>query len=192
MNSNLNNKLKPQVDGSGRFPESAWPAEPNQVVSPSGGTLIEDIKKVAEPLLRSLGLDLFDLQVSGGQLRIFVDKEGGVALEDCAKLSRLLSPALDVAECVPNAYRLEVSSPGLNRPLRNEKDFKRFIGKKVKIKTMEKIMDQKVFIGRLSDFNGGTIYITTDEGRQVELPFEKVQTACLEIEFPSLNQTKKG
>lgn len=183
MAFNINGKLNP-LDETEPVSETPWPGVPCKTSSPTDGRLIEDIKRVAEPLLRSLGLELFDLKISGSQLRVFIDKEEGVLLEDCAKFSRLLGPALDVADCMPETYRLEVSSPGLNRPLRNETDFKRFIGKKIKIKTIEKIMNQKVFIGRLSDFNGGTIYITTDKGRPLELPFDQVEKACLEIEFP--------
>jgi len=151
---------------------------------PSETSLVEKIKGIAAPYLSSLGLDLFDIQLSGTQVRIFIDKTGGVTLDDCAKFSRLLSPALDVSDCISSHYTLEVSSPGLDRPLLKKEDYLRFTGGRVKIKTSVKIMDQKVFTGRLSDFNGEEIFLVTDEGREFKIPFSLVLKAHLEIEFP--------
>lgn len=170
---------------------AAFPADSADQNCPSGGASLTDrIKVVAAPHLRSLGLELFDLEVSGRQLRVFIDKESGVTLEDCTRLSRLLGTALDVAEIMPEAYALEVSSPGLNRPLRHEADFIRYIGKKIKIKTYEKIKMQKVFIGRLSDFREDAVFMTTDEGIKMRIPFDQVAKACLEVEF-ALEQKKE-
>ncbi len=156
-----------------------------------GASLSDKIKVIAAPYLRSLGLELFDLQIAGRQLRVFIDKASGVTLEDCTKLSRLLGPALDVADLMPQAYHLEVSSPGLNRPLRHEADFMRFIGKKIKIKTVVKINMQKVFTGRLNDFRQNVVFMTTDEGDEMRIPFDRLAKACLEVEF-GLEQKKKG
>ncbi len=157
----------------------------------NGMSLTERIRALAAPYLRSLGLELFDLQISGKQLRIFIDKASGVTLEDCSKLSRLLGPALDVDETMPEAYILEVSSPGLNRPLRHEADFLRYVGQKIKVKTYEKIEKQKVFIGRLNDFREDAVFMTTDEGDTMRIPFDQVAKACLELEF-ALGQKGKG
>ncbi len=157
----------------------------------SRASLKDKIKAVLSPLLQSLGLELFDLQISGRQLRVFIDKTGGVSLGDCEQLSRLLGPALDVADHIPNAYTLEVSSPGLNRPLRHEEDYHRFIGKRVKIKTTEKLINQKVFIGRLCGFKDETVDLRTDEGMSVQIPYCLISTGCLEVEFPS-EPKKKG
>ncbi len=162
----------------------------DQSIAASETTLNDKIQSVVTPLLRSLGLELFDLQIVGRSLRVFIDKEGGVTLEDCTKLSRLLGSALDVTDHIPNAYTLEVSSPGLNRPLRHEKDYYLFVGKKIKLSTTTKIMDQKVFIGRLSGFNGETIDLLTDEGARLKIPFVQVSKACLEVEFPSEKKRK--
>ncbi len=159
---------------------------------PAGGiSLIERIKTLAAPYLRSLDLELFDLQVSGNQVRIFIDRASGVTLEDCSKLSRLLGPALDVDETMSRAYALEISSPGLNRPLRHAADFLRYVGKKIKVKTYEKIEKQKVFIGRLNDFREDAVFMTTDEGNRLRIPFDQVAKACLEHEF-ALEQKKRG
>jgi len=160
-------------------------------ISPRSASMADKVRDIAAPYLRSLGLTLFDLQISGRQLRVFIDKESGVTLDDCTKLSRLLGPALDVAELIPQAYTLEVSSPGLNRPLRHEADFIRFIGKKIKIKTFEKLEMQKVFIGRLDDFRENAVFMTTDEGNKMRIPYDQVSKACLEVEF-AFEQNKKG
>ncbi|VAX29422.1 Bacterial ribosome SSU maturation protein RimP [hydrothermal vent metagenome] len=156
-----------------------------------GISLTERIKTLAAPYLRSLDLELFDLQISGNQVRIFIDKESGVTLEHCSKLSRLLGPALDVDETMSRAYALEISSPGLNRPLRHAADFLRYVGKKIKVKTYEKIEKQKVFIGCLNDFREDAVFMTTDEGDTLRIPFDQVAKACLEPEF-ALEQKKRG
>ena len=166
-------------------------ASSDQDLLSEGASLSDKIKMIAAPYLRSLGLELFDLQIAGRQLRVFIDKASGVTLEDCTKLSRLLGPALDVADLMPQAYHLEVSSPGLNRPLRHEADFMRFIGKKIKIKTVVKINMQKVFTGRLNDFRQNVVFMTTDEGDKMRIPFDRLAKACLEVEF-GLEQKKKG
>jgi len=149
--------------------------------------LTEKIKDVASPILRALGLELFDVQFSGpmrgGRLRIFIDKEEGVTLDDCGKVSRYLSPALDIEDDMPSDYTLEVSSPGLNRPLRNENDFYRFVGKKVKIETASKLDHQKIFIGQLLDFNGLTLLLSMDGGSEREIPFDQITKAHLEVEL---------
>src|SRR5580698_7392143 len=94
---------------------------------------------IAEPLAVSMGYELVDLEYlrEGPQwiLRVYLDKQGGVTLEDCSEFSRALGPALDVDEVINTAYALEVSSPGLERPLKKPADFDRFAGKKVAVKT---------------------------------------------------------
>ena len=97
------------------------------------------VQALAEPLARSLGLELVDIEYlregPNWIVRVFIDKPGGVNLDDCSALSHALGPALDVDDVVGTAYSLEVSSPGLERPLKKPKDFERFAGKRVKIKT---------------------------------------------------------
>ena len=149
--------------------------------------LIDRVKNVAEPILRSLGLDLFDVVYSGspkrGALRIFIDKKEGVTLDDCEKVSRYIGHALDVEDPIPHQYTLEVSSPGLDRPLKRKEDFLRFIGKKVKVKTTLPIGNQKVFVGRLADFREETAYLLFDPVGEVQIPFDQIAQARLEVEF---------
>lgn len=147
-------------------------------------TTISKIQSVVTPILRSLGLELFELELSGPVLRIFIDKAEGVTLDECAKASRHLGTALEVEEVIPGSYTLEVSSPGLNRPLRNQDDYKRFIGKKVKIKTAIKFEDQKVFVGQLRKIESDIVSISVGKDKIVEIPFEQITRARLELELP--------
>lgn len=165
--------------------------------------LIKDkIKGIAEPILRSLGLDLVGIEYSGSQkggaLRIFIDREPGVTLDDCEKVSRYIGHALDLEDPISHRYTLEVSSPGLDRPLKRREDFLRSIGKKVKLKTTLPIGNQKVFVGRLADFHptdqgdqkkenqDGTpdvAVLLLEEGGELQIPFDQIAQARLEIEF---------
>ncbi len=124
------------------------------------------IRAVAEPIAKAFGADVVWLELkneSGWVLRVYVEKTGteGADLDLCAGISRDLSPALDVADVIPHRYSLEVSSPGLERPLFSEADFVRFAGRKAKIKlkhTSEP--SQKVFVGELGPVSGGELSIT--------------------------------
>lgn len=146
--------------------------------------VIDPIQSVTAPILRSLGLELFDIEFSSHVLRIFIDKKSGVTLDECARASRHLGTALDVEEVIPGSYTLEVSSPGLDRPLRNQDDYRRFIDKKVKIKTAIKFEDQKVFVGRLLGIEADIVSILLESGREIHLPFDQIERARLEVELP--------
>lgn len=149
--------------------------------------LIDKIRDVAEPILRSLGLELFDIEYSGSQrggaLRIFIDKKEGVTLDDCEKVSRYLGQALDLEDPIPHRYTFEVSSPGLDRPLKRKDDFLRFLGKRAKIKTLSPIDNQKVFVGRLIDFKEDQVSLRLDHGVERQIPFDQIAQARLEVEF---------
>lgn len=150
-------------------------------------TLLTDkIRTIAEPLFLSLGIELYDIEYGGpqrgGLLRIMIDKKGGVTLEDCAKASRYLSKVLDLEEIISQRYTLEVSSPGLNRPLKSREHFVRVIGKKVKLKTFNSIGKQKIFVGRLSGFKEDKVFLQLDHGEEQEIPYNQIAQACLEVD----------
>lgn len=148
--------------------------------------VIEKVTAIAEPLLDAEGMELVDIEYRreqmGWVLRLFIDKEQGITLDDCTNINRELGNLLDVKDPVPHSYHLEISSPGLNRPLKKEKDFLQFKGKKVRIKTAHPIGNRKNFVGILSDYKAGTIYVSTDQGSFV-IPYEEVVKANLEWEF---------
>jgi len=156
--------------------------------SKESSSINEQIQEVLDPLLRSLGLDLFEFSFTtsprGGHLQVFLDKQDGVSVSECAKFSRLLGPALDVSELIPTNYTLEVSSPGLDRPLRKKSDYHRFTGRRVKIKTTQKIENQKVFIGKLVRFDDEIVVLLLDRKEEKNIPFDQILHARLEIEWP--------
>lgn len=149
--------------------------------------IIEEVKRLAEPVLQSQGLELVDVEYQrekqGWVLRIFIDREGGVNIEDCAEVNRELGTLLDIRDFIPNAYVLEVSSPGLTRPLKKLADFLRYRQRLVKIKTWQPMgKGGRVFKGRLIDVAEEKIILQTTEG-VIEIPFQSIAKANLEIEF---------
>ncbi|HEX9022464.1 MAG TPA: ribosome maturation factor RimP [Geobacteraceae bacterium] len=150
------------------------------------------VKELAEPLAASLGLELVEVEYrqEGGRmvLRLFIDREGGVTLDDCAAVSRELAEILDVEDFIHSRYSLEVSSPGLDRPLRRAEDYQRFTGRLVKIRTFELLQDdegnrRKTFTGELLGLKGGIVRLRLKEGQTAGIPLEKVAKANLEFEF---------
>lgn len=149
----------------------------------------EQIRHLLDPILKSLGLDLWDLefQKQGPKwlLRVFIDREigGGVTLNDCEAVSRDLSAALDVEDFIQHAYTLEVSSPGLDRTLTKPEHFIRFAGNTVKIKTFQPIDKEKVFRGKLLGIIGEVVKIETGDGMVLNIGLSNIAKASLEVEF---------
>lgn len=155
-------------------------------MSVSEQNIISNIKELLEPILYEKNLELFDIEYKGsshkGVLRVFIDKEEGVTIDDCTQISRELGTLLDVHEVVPGSYTLEISSPGLTRALKKPSDYLRFKGKTVKIKTIEEIDDRNVFQGKLVDFIDETVSLET-KGANYLIPFSKIEKANLELDF---------
>lgn len=149
-------------------------------------TVAKRVGAVALPVLEEMGLELVEVQYrreqSGWVLRLIIDKQDGISLEDCAAVSREISQLLDIEDFVDQAYNLEVSSPGLNRPLKSMADFERFTGRKAKIKTIEPLAGEHVFIGRIKKTEGETIILEIG-CKEVTMPFSQVARARLEIEL---------
>jgi len=143
------------------------------------------VLKLAEQVADDQGMELFDVELLGkGKLllRVIVDKEGGITLDDCESFSRNLEALLDVENPIPVPYTLEVSSPGLDRPLRNLKEFEKHVGKLARIITAEKIENQNLFIGRILDVNSHFLKLSVHD-RELDIPFEKISKARLEVEL---------
>jgi len=156
--------------------------------------IVERVRTLAERVAGSYGLDIFDVQFrreAGGMiLRVQVDRPGpaatadeSVSVEDCARVSRDLSAILDVEDAVPAAYTLEVSSPGLDRPLRGRDDYQRFAGRRAKLVMREAVDGQKFFKGTLAGMDGEDLLIDGDDGRRHRVPVAIVTRANLEVEF---------
>lgn len=150
--------------------------------------IIDKIRGFLQSLLRSMELELFDVQFRreghGWVLRVFIDSEEGVTLEHCTNVSRELGRYLDVEDLIDNAYHLEVSSPGLERPLRSFNDFIRYRGKKARVKVHESIDGEKIFEGiieEVADDAEGMINLKLNDGRAIQFTFEKINKARLAI-----------
>jgi ribosome maturation factor RimP len=150
----------------------------------SNGTdrIIAAIEAYAEPVLRELGLELVEVQYRqeghGWVVRFFIDREGGVTLDDCATVSRAISTWLDVEDLIEHAYHLEVSSPGLERPLKKVEDFKRFAGRNARIKIKEPRDGQRVFTGILGEIQDNEFTLIVDE-QPINIGFEEIAKARL-------------
>jgi ribosome maturation factor RimP len=150
------------------------------------------VKSIALPILDSMGLELVDIEFGrvgrDAVLRLFIDKDGGITLDDCAGVSRELSLILDVEDVISSNYSLEVSSPGLDRPLKKLSDYERFAGRLIKVRTYEPLPDdkgnkRKTFLGKLDGLVDGVVKMTLAEGQTASIPLERVAKANLEFEF---------
>ena len=131
------------------------------------------------------GVELFDIDLFGkGKLllRVSIDKEGGVTLDDCEHFSKALSAVLDVEDPFPGPYTLEVSSPGIDRPLKSLQDFEKNNGKLARVITVEKIDNQNFFVGRISGTSENSVNIMVNN-REIAIPFDNISKAKLEIEL---------
>jgi len=154
--------------------------------------VVARVTELVEPLAASLGLELAEVEYrqEGRQmvLRLYIDKDGGVALDDCSAVSRELTEILDVEDFIQGHYSLEVSSPGLNRPLKKPSDFERYTGRLVKIRTFEPLADdagnmRKTFLGELLGLSDSIVRLKLNEGQTASIPLGKVAKANLEFEF---------
>jgi ribosome maturation factor RimP len=147
---------------------------------------LQDLWLLAEPHVRDAGLDLIEVQSgreqTGWVLRLYIDRPAGgvgpVTHEDCEGVSRNVSAALDVADLIPHAYQLEVSSPGLDRPLRRERDFERFVGESARIRLTDGVEGRRNFSGTLQAVKDGRVEIACD-GRSYALPIDDIAKANL-------------
>lgn len=149
--------------------------------------IVHEVSSVAEPLLDSCGMEMVDTEFLSEKgrwiLRVFIDREGGVTLDDCAGVSRELGDLIEAKSIIDYPYALEVSSPGLNRPLKKERDFIRSIDKMLKVTMSQPINNRRNFTGRLADVREGIIHLSLDDTNVVELPLEGIERARLKYEY---------
>jgi ribosome maturation factor RimP len=148
---------------------------------------LERVREMARGILDFAGMELVHLEMKrepGGLfLRLFIDKEGGVTLDDCSRVSRQLSAQLDMEDPIPQRYTLEVSSPGLDRPLFNDHDFERFAGRLIRLTTFAPVGGRRRFTGRLIGLENGEVRLTLEGGQDVAIPRDNVAKARLEVEI---------
>jgi len=176
-------------------------ARDQQVDTAAEPSRLEKIRAIAERVARSRGLDVFDIQfrreVQGWVLRIFLDKPGaaivagragsaivdGVTIDDCREVSHEVGTLLDVEDTIGHRYTLEVSSPGLDRPLRGPDDYRRFAGCLAKMVLLEAVNGQKYFVARIQSMEGDDVLMTDVKGRVQRIPLALISRARLEVEF---------
>ena len=157
-------------------------------------TPLERVREIASRVAAAYGLELFDITMrreSGGEvLRVILDRPGpaataqeSVSIADCETVSQELSTILDVEDVVPGTYTLEVSSPGLDRPLRHADDYRRFTGRAAKIVTRQPVNRQTAFAGRIRGIEGEDVLFEAEGGKEVRLPLALISRARLDVEF---------
>jgi ribosome maturation factor RimP len=155
---------------------------------------LEHIRAIAERVAAARGLSIWDIQsrreTGGHVVRVFIDRPGpsatpddSVSIEDCEQVNREIGTILDVEDPLPFAYTLEVSSPGLDRPLRGLDDYRRFAGRWAKVVVKEAVDNQKAFEGRLYGVDGDMVLLEASNGRLHKLPMHLITRGRLEVEF---------
>lgn len=150
----------------------------------------EEIERQIERIVESEGLELVHIdyrkQGRGFLLRVDIDKEGGVTIDDCQLVSQQVSTWLDVEDPIPAEYELQVSSPGLDRKFYRESDYRRFVGKLVRVRTSAAVRGLHVIVGRLTNFDGQTVVVTDPNMKKdadYEIPLSTIKETRLEIEL---------
>ena len=144
--------------------------------------------ELAGPLVDRENMEIVDIEFryegrrGGKVLRLYLDKEGGPNVDDLSRVSRLLSDLLDAQDVVPGTYTLEVSSPGINRPLKRPEHFARFVGKRIRVRTRDSINGRKSFLGTLQEVLENQITLK-QEGAQYEIPFALIERSNYEHDW---------
>jgi ribosome maturation factor RimP len=147
--------------------------------------ILERVRFLADPIVSSAGMELVEVQyrreARGWVLRLLIDKEGGVTLDDCTLISREVGRNLDVEDFISTPYTLEVSSPGLNRPLKTERDYLKYRGHLIRVKTFSPVGNRRQFKGKLLGISNREIEIQVDQ-EVCQIPLANVAKAHLEMD----------
>jgi ribosome maturation factor RimP len=158
--------------------------------------LLRRIEDIVSPTIVGMGFDLVRVAMSrgGGTLQIMVEPPDGrpMDVEDCATLSRALSAVLDVEDPIPGAYTLEVSSPGIDRPLTREKDYLRWVGHVARMETAQPIEGRRRFKGTLLGLENGTVRLRLEDGKEADVPLSHVTRAKLELTDALLDEHRRA
>ena len=156
------------------------------MLSAASKEIVDRVRTLAEPILVGEGMELVEIEyrreAQGWVLRLMIDKEGGVTLDDCSRVSQDVGRSLDVEDFIGTRYALEVSSPGLKRPLKSEKDFVKYRSRLIRVKTFNPIEKRRQFKGKLLGLVGDEIQLEI-EREIISIPLSNVAKAHLEMEF---------
>lgn len=149
-------------------------------------SITRQVSDLVEPILDEMGFELVDVEYLSKYgrwvLRLYIDRDGGVTIDDCARVSGEIGDVVDVKDIIIHEYILEVSSPGLNRPLKKERDLIWAIGKRIKVRMVAPVKGRRNFSGYLKDFQDGILHLET-EGKIEALSWPEVDKANLVYEF---------
>ena len=145
---------------------------------------VSAVRSIAQPIAESLGLEIWDIRFlkegTGWFLRIFIDKDGGVGIDDCVEMSRALNAPLDEADLIEQAYCLEVSSPGVERQLVRDEHFQKYLGAPVKLKTIRPVDGKREFSGVLEGYDNGLATVRLEDGSGLSL--SKKEAAWIKLD----------
>lgn len=141
------------------------------------------VRELVEPIVSDAGLDLYDLDFGGGTLQVLLDKAGGVGVDELATVSRRISRALDEHDPIEGAYSLEVSTPGLERPLRTPDHFARAVGTSVKVKTVPGVEGDRRLEGTVASVEADTVTFAVADGTSRTLRFDEIERARTTFEW---------
>lgn len=149
--------------------------------------IVEIVKQICEPIVDELGYELVDVEFlkegSNYFLRIYLDKQGGINLDDCQRMSQQLSDKLDERDPITVPYYLEVSSPGLDRPLKTDKDLKRNLGREIEVKLYEPLNGKKIIEGALEAYEEKAVIMRTENNEVINIPREVIALIKLVVKF---------
>ncbi len=144
--------------------------------------ITDKVTELAKPVVEDEGCTLWDVEyvreAGSWYLRVFIDREGGVSIDDCERISRRLDPILDETDPIPDSYIFEVGSAGAERELKRPSDFEQFMGSQVEVKLYQPVKGSKTFVGTLSGYDNGKVTVTA--GKET-MTFEKAQTAQVKL-----------
>jgi len=156
-------------------------------------TVAERVRTIVSPLLADLGLEVYDVEHTGGTLRVTVDREGGVDLDTIALATRIVSRELDHADPIPGRYTLEVTSPGLERTLRTPAHFERAVGSVVNVRTLPEVEEPRRVRGELTGADDDGITVKQDDGGERRLRYDEIERARTVFEWgPAPRPAKPG
>ncbi len=148
--------------------------------------ITDKVMSLAQPVAEEMGLEIWDVEFvkeAGTQyLRVYLDKDAGVSINDCEAFSRKLDPILDEADPIPCSYVFEVGSAGIERELKRPSDFEKFMGAQISVKLYQAVDGQKNYVGNLEAYNNGDITITAS-GKTLELKKSQVAQVKLHVDF---------
>lgn len=158
--------------------------------------LPEQLEQEIRQIAAESGCELVAVEATGAgrhlTIRLVLDKEGGVSLEDCERVSRDVSPLLDAEAEISHAYHLEVSSPGLDRKLYSAEDARRFVGRKVRVRSQVPVEGSRNFAGKLESVEDGRLVVVDEKsGKIYNVRFDEVRVARLEVEWPDTAKRRK-